>query len=436
MNFKHIPLALRLAACFLALSVVAFAQDEEVTTEELGSGEIEIDYWNGFVGSDGPVMVEMVRAFVEENPDVKVNMQMMDWNVYFDKLAAALVAGTGGPELIVLWHSVVPQYVLPGLLTPVAQDMFEQGLLDANDFAPQALDAVTFEGEAYAVPLDSYGMGVYVNVDLLERAGIDPASPPTSQEEFLDYARRLTFDANGNNPGDEGFNPNGVETWGFAIGTPRYVIQPALYQWGTDIVSRDENEVLINSEEAVAATQFFVDLVYEHNVAAPPEGFDPQTAFVNDQLAMMPDGSWMYNFFEQQDVNVTLWPFPQLGPDGGATIMWSHTLAVPNSVEGPELEATERLIAYLSDHSDQWTAEAGMPSARMSLRDESLKEQVWTLATFDEQFTAEGVTEFSSDRFSEIMDAVEAAWSSALANQMSPQEALDSAASRIERVLR
>ena len=382
------------------------------------------------------VMVEMVRDFVAENPDVKVNMQMMPWNVYFDKLAAALVAGSGGPDLIVLWHSVVPQYVLPGLVQPVAQEMFEAGMLDPNDFSQQALAAVTFDGETYAVPLDSYGVGLYVNLDLLERAGIDPNSPPTNQAEFLDYARRLTFDANGNNPGDDGFDPNNIEVWGFSIGTPRYVIQPALYQWNTDIVSRDGSEILINSPNAVAATQFFVDLINEYHVAAPPEGFDAPTAFVNDQLAMMPDGSWMYNFFNQQDVNVALWPYPRLGPDRGATIMWSHTLAVPRTVTGAELEATERLIAYLSDHSNRWTAEAGMPTARLSLRDETLKEQVWTLASFDEQFSAEGVTEFSSDRFSEVMDAVTAAWSSALAGQATPQEALDGAAARIERVLR
>ena len=430
---KTLMLILTLAT----LSLPALAQtQEETTTEELGTGDTVINYWNGFVGSDGPVMVEMVKDFVAENPDVKVNMQMMPWSVYFDKLAAALVAGSGGPDLIVLWHSVVPQYVLPGLVQPVAQEMFDAGLLDPNDFSQQALAAVTFDGEAYTVPLDSYGVGLYVNVDLLERAGIDPNSPPQNQEEFLDYARRLTFDANGNNPGDDGFDANNIAVWGFAIGTPRYVIQPALYQWNTDIVSRDGADILINSPNAVAATQFFVDLINTYHVAAPPEGFDAPTAFVNDQLAMMPDGSWMYNFFNQQDVNVTLWPYPRLGPDRGATIMWSHTLAVPRTVTGKELEATERLIAYLSDHSNRWTAEAGMPTARLSLRDETLKEQVWTLASFDEQFSAEGVTEFSSDRFSEIMDAVTAAWSSALAGQATPQEALDAAAERIERVMR
>lgn len=98
--------------------------------------------------------------------------------------------------------------------------------------------------------------------------------------------------------------------------------------------------MLINSEEAVAATQFFVDLISEHHVAAPPEGFDAPTAFVNDQLAMMPNGSWMHNFFNQQDVRVALWPFPRLGPDTElreAEVRLSQGASVPEFVRALQI---------------------------------------------------------------------------------------------------
>jgi multiple sugar transport system substrate-binding protein len=425
-------------ASFLFLSFASAQTDsEEIVAEDFGSGGIEINYWNGFAGPDGAIMVEMVRAFAEANPDVKVKMQIMPWPVYFDKLAAAIVAGSGGPDLMVLWHSVVPQYALPGLLQPVAQEMFDNGMLDPQDFPPQALSAVTFDDTAYTVPFDNYGVGVYVNADLLEKAGLDPTIPPTNQEEFLEYARKLTWDVNGKHPGEEGFDPTKVDVWGYHVGWSRATIQPALYQWGADILSRDtQPQVLINSEGAVAATQFFVDLIHKHNVAPPSEGFDANTAFANGKLAMLPDGSWLYNFVNQQDVNAVLWPYPQFGPERGATIMWSHTFAVPQTVEGEKLEATKRLIKYLSDNSRTWTAKAGMPTARLSLRDDSLKAEVWTLDTFDKQFQSEGVTEFASDRFTEIMDAVSAAWTSALTEQTSVQDALNDAASRLERILR
>ena len=56
-----------------------------------------------------------------------------------------------------LWHSVVPQYALTGHIMPVAEQMFNLGLLDKDDFSPALLDSITFDGEIYPVPFDNYG---------------------------------------------------------------------------------------------------------------------------------------------------------------------------------------------------------------------------------------------------------------------------------------
>jgi hypothetical protein len=92
------------------------------------------------------------------------------------------------------------------------------------------------------------------------------------------------------------------------------------------------------------------------------------------------------------------------------------------------------LIQYLSDHSNIWTEKAGMPCARISKR-EGLAEKVWTLPVFDKQFKAEGVMEYNSPKFNEIDAAIGAAWSSALSQEKSVNEALDTAAELINKAL-
>ena len=52
--------------------------------------------------------------------------------------------------------------------------MFDEGVLPKDDFSPALIDALTFDGNIWTVPFDNYGVGVYVNLDLLEQAGIDP----------------------------------------------------------------------------------------------------------------------------------------------------------------------------------------------------------------------------------------------------------------------
>ena len=64
-----------------------------------------------------------------------------------------------------LWHSVVPQYALTGHIMPVAEQMFNLGMLDKDDFSPALLDSVAFDGEVYPVPFDNYGSGLYVNTN-------------------------------------------------------------------------------------------------------------------------------------------------------------------------------------------------------------------------------------------------------------------------------
>jgi ABC-type glycerol-3-phosphate transport system substrate-binding protein len=407
-----------------------------VEVQELGTGAVVLDMWDGIAASDGEILTAMLNKCVEENPDVTVKRQIMDWGVYFDKLAAAIVAGSGGPDLFVLWHSVMPQYAQSGFLHPIAQEMFDEGMLPKDDFSPALIDAVTIDGKAWTVPFDNYGVGVYVNLDLLEQAGIDPQQPPQNAEQWLEYARMLTLDAGGKHPGEEGFDPASVEQWGWAVDWPRATVQPALYQWGSDIISRDADpQVLINSEGAVAATQFFVDAIHKEYVAPKPAGANFAELFANGKIAMWPSGSWMYNFMNQQEgMRIAMWPYPPLGPERGATLMWSHTFGVPKTLQGEELDAAKRIIKCLSDSSATWTEQAGMPTARLSLR-AGLADTVWTLPVFDQQFQAEGVPEFASPRFSEIMGAVEPAWSAALNGDQPAQEALDQAAERIEKAL-
>ena len=436
----HTKLASRILLLLMVLLLVGalplMAQDDG-EVQELGTGEIEINFWSGLGGPDGQSMTDLVTRFVEENPEVKINYQILGWGTFFDKLSAAIVAGSGGPDLLTLWHSVVPQYALTGHIMPVAEQMFNLGMIDKDDFSPALLDSVSFDGETYPVPFDNYGSGLYVNTNLLERAGISFDDPPENGEEFIEYVRRLTWDENGNNPGDDGFDPENIAVWPLSIGWHRVTVTPGLYQWGTDVVTpAPDAEVLIDSEEAKAAVQYFHDLVFEHHVL-PGVNWSGEL-MLNDGLAMYLDGAWTYNFYNtnMEDGQIAFWPYPRLGPERGSTIMWSHTLAVTSNIEPDVLEATMRLIQFLSDNSREHSIKTGMPSARLSLRTEDLADQIWTFGALTTQMAAEGVPEYQSERFTEVENIMGAAYSSIFTGQQTVEEGLDDAAQRIRRALR
>ncbi|MCY4072393.1 MAG: extracellular solute-binding protein, partial [Chloroflexi bacterium] len=119
----YTKLVRRMLLVFMVLLLVGalpLAAQDDGEVQELGTGEIEINFWSGLGGPDGQSLTDLVTRFVEENPEVTINYQILGWGTFFDKLSAAIVAGSGGPDLLTLWHSVVPQYALTGHIMPVA----------------------------------------------------------------------------------------------------------------------------------------------------------------------------------------------------------------------------------------------------------------------------------------------------------------------------
>ena len=77
------------------------------------SPRVTVRFWNGFTGPDGRTMLRLVKRFNQENPDVNVLMQRMDWATYYNKL---FIAGMGhrAPELFVIHTRAMERFARAG----------------------------------------------------------------------------------------------------------------------------------------------------------------------------------------------------------------------------------------------------------------------------------------------------------------------------------
>ncbi len=76
-------------------------------------------------------------------------------------------------------------------LEPLDAFMAATPLEDPGDISPGMMRAVTFEGSLRAVPIRHATVGLFYNEDLFAERGL--AGPPTTMEELVDYAQRLTY---------------------------------------------------------------------------------------------------------------------------------------------------------------------------------------------------------------------------------------------------
>ena len=324
-------------------------------------GRTVIDFWNGFTGPDGKTMEAIVRQFQKANPDVLVRMQIIPWGTYYDKLTLSLAYG-GAPEVFIMHAGRLPEFASFGVIRPL-EDLFAASPLAEDDFAPVPWKATFYNGRQYAMPLDVHPIGLYYNTKLFKEAGIvdaqGNAKPPETWEEFLDAARKLTKDTNGDGQPDQ---------WGFVFTWQRTNAMTFMSQFGGAMVSPDGKRCRMNTPETLAAMRRMRELIYTYRVAPKPEGIDAWLAFRQGKAAMALEGIYMLaSLEEQKGLQFAGAPAPQFGPRKAA---WggSHLLCQPAEISPEGAKAAWRLMKFISDQSLAWAKGGQVPSRLDALR--------------------------------------------------------------------
>ena len=398
---------------------------------ELGSGDTQVIFWHLLTGPDGVTMQAMVEQFVAENPDISVRIESMPAGIYYDKLLTTMVSGDP-PDVFIVHEFNTAGFVRQGVLRP-SVDLFvsEGGPLPDDDFKPELLERLEFEGVRYGVPLDNLGWGVWINRTLFEAAGLDPDTPPTDGAELIAMTQQLTLDANGNNAADADFDPDNVVQWGFTVSNPKNLYQSVLWQFGGDIFSGAD--ALLDEDPAAEAAQYLYDLIYEYHVSPPPAGFNVLQAFGAGQLAILPYGTWGLNFMKSSEIDWDVWPMIQVGPNK-ATRMSSHVLHMPEGLSGEQLDAAKRLIVFLSDNGLTW-ATSGQVPARFSVQEQLDPDADRAVIVFADSFMEQGRLETPHAHKDEIASAWEPEIGGSWDAVTTVEEALQTANQRVQDVL-
>ncbi len=127
--------------------------------------------WHPYRGAEAAALETVIARFEREH-GTKVTALAVPYEAYLSKLEAAIPRGNG-PDLFVGPHNRLGEYLVHRLVAPVG-DAFPDA--DVRLYEPVTVDAVTYEGSRYAVPLASKCIALYYNPQLL------PAPPRTLEE--------------------------------------------------------------------------------------------------------------------------------------------------------------------------------------------------------------------------------------------------------------
>lgn len=160
-----------------------------------GSGEV-VQYWFGW-GNIEPA----IKTFIAM-PEFKdaLGGATLDYKVtgVGEALLTALAAGTppdGAANIDYVQYMAKEQFM------PVADYVKSSSVIKQEDFIEAAWKNGFWKGVQYGVPgIEHFVVyGLNYNKDIVEKAGLDPNTPPTTWSETLEWHKKLTtFDSAGN----------------------------------------------------------------------------------------------------------------------------------------------------------------------------------------------------------------------------------------------
>ena len=278
----------------------------------------------------------IASEFNDANPDIKVAVDVSDWDAYFNKLQTLFAGGTP-PDVFAMDAPLYPDWQSRGVLKDL------QPYLDAE---PDVLDGVypvtlkayeTDEGY-FGLPRDFQTIVLYYNKDMFDAAGMDYPTDDWTLTDMREAAKKLTADADGDGTTDH---------WGFW--SDFYDMElfwgPAIWGAGGQVISDDHTQTLLAEGRAGNVWQLMSDMIFEDG-SVPTTGQAEQYGydmFLAGRAAMTTIGHWSVPEYTAQGLNFDVAPFPS-GSEKRATSVNSAGFVIADASKNAD--AAWKFVKY------------------------------------------------------------------------------------------
>ena len=364
---RKLAIASWLVALALALVVTACGGDDNKsssTTSKQASNATAlkkgttINFWIMPNGPQPQADMEKTVAPFEQQTGVKVNVEVVGWDVQLDRIKNAAVSGQG-PDVTQAGTTQVPFFAALGGFENLNNRISEIGGKSA--YAPGVWQTTQLQGTdgTFAVPWFTEARAIYYRKDVLEKAGIDPATAFTDVNAFQQTLQTIKDKVP--TIGGKPISPFGMP--GKKAFDLVHHVMPFVWDNGGAELSDDASKSTINSTQAEQGVDFVAQLVKKglfDKSMLERDGTQVENQFKGGRLAVWIGGPWVLSTISRTDdknwvpaarKNVGVAPMPS-GPAGkGFTFVGGSNLMMYKSSQ--HKNEAWALIKYLSGDSVQ-----------------------------------------------------------------------------------
>jgi len=312
------------------------------------SGTIKYVMWDA---NQLPGYAACATAFQATFPGTTITVESLGWDDYWNGITTGLVSGTA-PDVFTDHLNKYPEYALKDQLIDlnpyiardgVATDIYYPGLADLW---------VTPDGKRYGLPKDFDTVAFFYNGQMIEDAGVDPASltsltwNPDDGGTFEQVAAKLTIDTSGKRGDEAGFDKTKIKVYGMGNAGPDFIgqVQSSFYPLSDGFTFTDKpvfgTKYNYDDPKLIAFYKWWRGMIEKGFTPGVEEitGTSYEDTFGAGKYAMISNGSWQIGALLGKNIpKLGIFPTP-IGPSGKrASIFNGLADSIPKTTKNPEL---------------------------------------------------------------------------------------------------
>ncbi|GAB2672119.1 ABC transporter substrate-binding protein [Paenibacillus thermoaerophilus] len=238
-------------------------------------------------GSQEQTLKEMIAEFEKQNPDVKVQPEVLDFANYYTKLNTVIASGEA-PDVFEVGYENFVSYAAKDVLYNLNDVIASDKSFDAKRYKKLAYDAFNYKGGQYGVVQNFSNVVLFYNKDLFDKAKVEYPKASWTWKEELEAAKKLTDEKNG--------------IYGTYAPIQFWEFYKTIAQNGGGIFTAD-GKPTVNSPQNVEALNWMLDKARTHKVspALNDDTFSQPdadlNAFKSGKIAMLRAGIWNFGRF-------------------------------------------------------------------------------------------------------------------------------------------
>lgn len=281
-----------------------------------------VQEFNDTVGSEKGIELEAIHDadYQKSTADIQAGLQVDIVQQTFRGMASDIQSKDFVPL-----ESVIPEDLMDEHFAPFPENAMQLGDLNGNTYSI----AWTF-----STPI------LFMNMDLLEEAGIEADGGPENWEEIYEWAQQVT-----DNTDAYGF--------GYSPGTDstQWSMDSILYSGGASVLNEDGTEAIFNSPEAIEVYEF-LDQFYVNDLSLKGTDDEILESFLAGNTAMYIQSTAGYNAmsttFNENGWNLDGYPIPGFGSEDSVPTNSGSGLSIRQPEDEKQAQAVWEVIKFLT----------------------------------------------------------------------------------------